>query len=147
MSRRRPLVRPASLLPLAFVPLVAAGCATEVEKRMESIAGTYVHEQHIDPATHPSRVKLDMRNAIVLRADGRWEQTTTVDFNDKRQASSADSGTYRVKGVQIALISEVERGVPYKYTVSNDTLYGANAALAKAVTGMDIGETVFVRQR
>ena len=140
MPRRRSQVR--FVLPLlALAPLA---CKTEVEKKMEAMAGTYVHEASAGPGA-PSGQFL-ARREIVLRPNGRFVMTSSIDVPGMMSTSGADSGSYRVQGVTVSLISEVERGVPMKYTLSGDTLFSAMAAMAKAVTGMDMEEEAFVKR-
>jgi hypothetical protein len=50
--------------------------------------------------------------------------------------------------VTVNLRSLVVGGVvPTRYTILGDTLFGANAAAARAFTGSDIGEEMLVRVR
>ena len=140
MPRRRSMVR--LVMPLAALAPLA--CKTEVEKKMEAMAGTYVHEASAGPGA-PSGQFL-ARREIVLRPNGRFVMTSSLEMRGAPRTSGADSGSYRVQGVTVSLHSEVERGVPMKYTLSGDTLFSAMAAMAKAVTGMDMEEEAFVKR-
>jgi hypothetical protein len=62
--------------------------------------------------------------------------------------SPPDSGTFRIQGVTLVLRSlAYPGGVPYRFTISGDTLFNANATQVQAVTGYDIGEEKYTRVR
>jgi hypothetical protein len=144
---RRSAAPVARLLPplLALVSLVALACATEVEKKMQAMAGSYVHEMTGGP-NDPAGV-FTARREITLREGGRFVMTSMLNIPGQVDASNVDSGSYRVQGVTVSLHSEVERGMPMKFTLSGDTLFSANAAMAKAVAGVEIAEEAYVRAR
>ena len=137
--------RSAPSVALLVLPVAALGCATEVEKKMQAMAGSYVHEMKGGP--NDPAGEFTARREITLRGNGRFVLTSMVNIPGHVDASSADSGSYRVQGVTVSLHSEVERGLPMKFTLSGDTLFSANAAMAKAIAGVEIAEEAYVRAR
>jgi hypothetical protein len=137
--RRLSLVLAAS----AALSVVLAGCDGEEGKTRKRIAGDYVREMDGGPVG-----KWHVRQVLSLRADGRWIKTTRMDVAGVPTDSPPDSGNYRIQGVMMALRSQVEPGgAPRRFTINGDSLFSANAAPVKALTGYDIGEEIFVRSR
>ena len=124
---------------LATLAAVAA-CSDPEAKMRKQIAGAYALEMDGGP-----KGMWSARQVITLREDGNWTKTAHIKTGKREEDLPADSGTYRITGVTVNLRSLVTGGAPVRYTVSNDTLYGANAAQVHAVTGYDIGEEIFVR--
>lgn len=135
---------------LRFVPLLVAmfpmvsACmdpASDAEKKMRAkVVGDYVIE---DVTTN-----FEFRQVLTLRQDSRWTRVTTRGGTDEWGGVHTDSGNYRIQGVTINLHSEIDpQATPYRYTFSGDTLYQANAAQTYAITGVDIGEQIMVRER
>ncbi len=132
-----------SLLAAAlFAGLLPGGCTGSEENKMRrKIAGDYVFEMNAGDVS--------VREVLTLRPDSRWTRVTALnDGFPETPDVMTDSGNYRIQGVNINLHSEVERGgVAMRYTVSGDTLFDANASLTYAVTGLDIGERIMVKER
>lgn len=141
----------ASRVLLAFALLLPlAACGRAEAARTKALAGTYVRETETDPRTDPGGMHLYQRQVVTLRRDGHWVMTHAATVNGDAMPTAADSGTYRVQGVTLALNSE-EQGV-MQYIVKGDTLFtqiARQVALTKQVTGMDVKveETFLVRQR
>ncbi len=90
----------------------------------------------------------DVEDVLTLRKDSRWTRVRRFSMGPMGESESTDSGNFRIQGVTLNLHSELEAGAtPFRYTISGDTLFGANAAQVKAITGYDIGEQVLVRVR
>ena len=139
-----------ALLAAPTLLLSLAACGRAEAARVKALAGTYVRETETDPRTDPSGMHLHQRQVIKLRRDGHWVMTYAATINGNPMPAAADSGTFRVQGVSLALNSE-EQGVQ-QYTVKGDTLFTRNAqaaAITKQVTGMDVQveETFLVRER
>lgn len=139
-----------ALLAALALLLPATACGRAEAARTKAIAGNYVRETETDPRTDPSGMHLYQRHAITLRRDGHWVMTYAATVNGNAMPTAADSGTFRLKGVTLALNSE-EQGVQ-QFTVKGDTLWSRHAqaaAITKQVTGMDVQveETFLVRQR
>ena len=139
-----------ALLAASALLLPATACGRAEAARTRAIAGNYVRESETDPRTDPSGVHLHQRHAITLRRDGHWVMTFDATMNGQKLPAAADSGTFRVQGVTLALNSE-EQGVQ-QFTVKGDTLWTRHAqavAITKQVTGMDVKveESFLVRER
>lgn len=89
----------------------------------------------------------EVREVLTLRPDSRWTRIYRTGGGAMDPREFTDSGGYRIQGVTLNLHSEVESGLPFRYTISGDTLYQANAAQVQAITGYDIGEQTLVRVR
>jgi hypothetical protein len=123
--------------------LAVVSCGDEEGAMRKRIAGEYVREMDGGEVG-----RWHVRQVLTLRPDGTWLKTTRVEAGGKEQPSSADSGTYRILGVTLNLRSLVAQGgVPYRFTIGGDSLFGANATPVHALTGYDIGEDIFVRAR
>lgn len=114
-------------------------CKSEEQQTMDRIAGEYASELR-DKHFY-------LKDVLTLRPTGTWLKTRELITKKGQEPTSPDSGTYRITGVTINLRSLVQGGVPIRYTVLGDTLFGANAADAKIFTGHDIGEEMLVRVR
>lgn len=130
--RRAPLVR------VVCMTLILS-CKTEEEATRERIAGEYVSEYRGDG--------FYVKDVLTLRPSGAWLKTRDIRTKRGPQPTSPDSGTFRITGVTINLRSVVQGGVPTRYTILGDTLFGANATDAKIFVGHDIGEEQYVRKR
>ena len=125
------------MLAILVVAIAFTGCQDEERAARERIAGDYVIE-HLAP-------HFSVRYVLTLRRDGTWTRIRLA--APSTRPIEPDSGTYRVVGVTINLRSLAYGGVPTRYTVVGDTLFGANAADMQRFAGFDIGEERFVRKR
>lgn len=133
------LLRHAAWVPTLLV-LLLLSCKSEEEETRANIVGEYVSELRGDG--------FYVKDVLILRPAGTWVKTREIHTKKGQQPTSPDSGTYRITGVTINLRSLVVGGViPTRYTILGDTLFGANAAAARAFTGSDIGEEMLVRVR
>ncbi|HEY7567019.1 MAG TPA: hypothetical protein VH762_05580 [Gemmatimonadaceae bacterium] len=137
------MIRATNRLLSVWAPVLAAcvllSCKTEEDKTREKIVGDYVSEYRGDG--------FYVKDVLTLTPGGTWKKSREILTRKGRQPTSPDSGTFRITGVTINLRSLVQGGVPVRYTILGDTLFGANATDAKVFTGRDIGEEVLVRQR
>ena len=132
----------------ALLPLHVAVAACGGNERLEALAGTYVHEE--DKQAGPGGQMIHERAALTLRADNKWTLLRSATVDGAPFISSADSGSYALKGDRLATNSPAS-GV-FQYRVSGDTLWmdaTAIAATTKAVTSMDVmaGSGYLVRER
>ena len=107
------------------------------------IAGTYI----TDIQQIAGGQRIHEYEVLTLTPEGSWKRNGWVQIGAKRHEGRPDFGTYRIQGVTLNLRSLVEEGMPYRYTISGDTLYTANASFLYHVTGYDIGERFMVRER
>jgi len=129
----------AALLALAVV----SACRDEEAKARERLVGSYERVLDGRPQT-----TFYARQLLTVTPDGRWKRTTEIEAPGMPTESPPDSGTYRIQGVTLVMRSLVEPGgVPYRYTISGDTLFNANATEVQRVTGYDIGEETYTRVR
>jgi hypothetical protein len=131
-----------ALVRLAAVVMLFA-CTTPEAKMRSQIAGTYI----TDIQQTAGGQRIHEYEVLTLTAEGRWKRNGWVQVGNRRHEGRADFGTYRIQGVTLNLRSLVEEGMPYRYTISGDTLFTSNASFLYAVTGLDIGERVMVRER
>ena len=109
----------------------------------ERIAGEYVREMDGGAIG-----RWHVRQQLDLRADGTWRMGAHVQTADSTWDTLPDSGTYRVLEVTLVLRSARQPdAAPNRFTINGDSLFSANATLVHAVTGYDIGEEIFARQR
>ena len=127
---------------LAIVPPVSA-CdpAGSAERAMrKQVVGDWVMEMDFG--------NFVVTNVLTLRPDSRWTRVQRITGAPVPFGEGSDSGNFRIQGVTLNLHSEVEpAATPFRYTISGDTLFQANAAQVQAITGHDIGEQVLVRVR
>jgi hypothetical protein len=124
---------------LAAVAVLVA-CSAEGRLR-KALVGRYVRQLDGIPGDYA-------REVLTLRSDGSWHRSQRLVAAGKERHNGSDSGSYYLNGVTLTLRSAlVPGGVPTRFTVGTDTLFGANAAAVHAMTGYDIGEFIFVRQR
>lgn len=139
IGKKMRLLRHAAWVPTLLVVLLLS-CKSAEEKMRETIAGEYVSELRGNG--------FYVKDILTLRHSGTWVKTREIQTRKGQEPTSPDSGTYRITGVTVNLRSLVLGGViPTRYTILGDTLFGANAAAAKAFTGSDIGEEMLVRVR
>ncbi len=124
-------------------PLIVSACTTPEARMRNQIAGTYITDIQQTAGGH----RVHEYEVLTLTAEGRWKRNGWVQIDARRHEGRADFGTYRIQGVTLSLRSLVEEGMPYRYTISGDTLYTSNASFLYAVTGLDIGERAMVRER
>jgi len=135
--------------------LALYGCG---DSAVRALAGTYVTTYDESGADN-----IHSRTALTLRPDYHWTSASELVINGRDGVAGArirdgiappshtDSGTFALQGVILAVRSERE-GVSH-YTVSGDTLWTHNAAMAAlgtAVTGVKVtgaSEGFMVRQR
>jgi hypothetical protein len=135
-SRRITGRRAARAVLFTFVAVV--GCQDEESAARERIAGDYI--------VQPRDKGFYARQVLTLRPDGTWlRRRLNVPIEPAHMGP--DSGTYRVVGVTLNLRSLVHGGLPARYTMLGDTLFGANAAEIQRFTGDDIGEERLIRDR
>ncbi len=127
----------AALLLLLATSLAA--CRDEAAEARKRVAGDYVME------VDGGQAQWHVKEMLTLHANGSWRRTLQITAQGMEQPSPPDSGTYRIRGVTLGLLSLVQRGALMQYTISGDTLYGADASRVYAMTGSDIGEKVLVR--
>lgn len=137
MFRRRQLT-----VAVLSVPLLVAACESDEDKARTRVAADYAVEFDGRP-----RTPFYARQVLSLRVNGTWKRTTHLEINGKIEDSPADSGTFRIQGVTLALRSLVAPGAPVTYTVSGDTLYNVSAAKMQAFLGYDGEDEPFVRVR
>lgn len=120
------------------VAMTCIGCQDEESVAREHAAGDY--------EVVPRDRSFYTRQVLTLRPDGTWLRRR-MNVPIEPQHMGPDSGTYRIVGVTLNLRSIVFGGLPTRYTMLGDTLFGANAAEMQRVTGDDIGEERLIRQR
>jgi hypothetical protein len=141
---RRPASRAALALAATIaLPLAVAACRDEEGEARKQLVGSY--ERILDGRP---RTAFYARQLLTITPDGRWKRTTEIESRGMPQESPPDSGTFRIQGVTLVLRSlAYPGGVPYRFTISGDTLFNANATQVQAVTGYDIGEEKYTRVR
>lgn len=134
-------LRPATLLLGAVLVLSACDAAGRAERGMRKrVVGDWMTEM--------SAQGMVVTNVLTLRPDSRWTRVQRVTGASMPFPEGIDSGNFRIQGVTLNLHSEVApAATPFRYTISGDTLFQANAALLHAITGHDMGEQVLVRVR
>jgi len=144
LSRRaRSTAHFVSLAAALAAPLLLASCRDEEAKARERLVGSY--ERVLDGG---EKGQWHVRQLLTMKADGQWLRTTHMETARGAEDSPPDSGTFRIQGVTLILRSLVQPGgMPFKYTIGGDTLFNANATVAHAVTGYDIGEETYIRVR
>jgi hypothetical protein len=119
-----------------------SSCSDAGTKMRAKIAGTYIR----DVAQTAGGMRVHEYETLTLTPAGRWKVGGFVQFGGRRHDHPGDSGSYRITDeVTLSLHSEVEPAMPFKYTISGDTLISANAGFLFALTGHDIGEKFLVR--
>ena len=137
----RCIVRAAAAL--IAMPILIGACRDEEAEARERLVGSY--ERILD-----GRPQTDFyaRQLLTMTPDGRWKRTAHIESRGMPQESPPDSGTFRIQGVTLILRSlAYPGGVPFRFTISGDTLFNANATQVQAVTGYDVGEEIYTRTR
>lgn len=125
---------------LASLAIVVIACESAEEKRMKTLAGTYVWEYETDPATDPCGCRAHERHAVTLKADGQWTMAHLAEMNGEAQPGAADSGSYRADSTSVTM-GATEQGPAQRYTVKGDTLWAGDngaAARTKEITSLDM---------
>ena len=126
------------VLAIVAAAMTCIGCQDEESAARKRVAGDY--------DVVPRDSSFYTRQVLTLRPDGTWLRRR-MNVPIEPQHMGPDSGTYRIVGVTLNLRSVVFGGLPTRYTVLGDTLFGASAAEMQRFTGDDIGEERLIRTR